>query len=208
MIVRRFKFVLLVVLLSLSSLWVVSWIGAHWLIVENTVRNPADVIVVLSGSSAFRERTQLAADLFKQGFGSSVLLTNDGQQGGWSNEKERNPFTLELATDSLVRSGVPATRIEIIQDPVVGSTYEEALAIKTWAEKRQVKSMLVVTSAYHGRRAVWTFRRVIASSPTLEWAFVPPGNQTPTQSSWWLYPKGWKTVGLEYVKLLYYRFSY
>ena len=45
---------------------------------------------------------------FQTGYGSSVVLTNDGQQGGWSNEKEQS-FTFELAMDALVRSGVPAT---------------------------------------------------------------------------------------------------
>lgn len=204
---RRFKFVVPVVLVILLVLWGVSWGAARWLIVGDDLKSPADAIVVLSGSTAFRERTELAAQLFKEGFGSTVILTNDGQQGGWSNEKERNPFTFESATDSLVRAGVSANKIEVI-GPVVSSTHDEALAIKSWAESRQKRSIIVVTSAYHGRRAEWTFQRVVGTSPKVQWVFVPPGQQTPREWEWWIYPRGWRTVALEYLKIGYYRLRY
>ena len=203
----RLKSVLRVVVVTLLVLWLFSWVAARWLIIDDTLKSPADAILVLSGSSAYRERTQLAAELFKDGYGSSVILTNDGQQGGWSNEKERNPFTFEQATEALVKSGVPAAKIEVIQ-PVVSSTYEEALAIKEWAASKQVHSLVVVTSAYHGRRAVWTFQRALSPTPTVQWVFVPPGRQTPQSWNWWLHKKGWQTVALEYVKILYYRCRY
>jgi len=207
MTVSRFKSFVLVTLLALIVLWVLSWVAARWLIVDNTLKSPADVIVVLSGSSAFRERTQLAAEIFRQGYASSIVLTNDGQQGGWSNEKGRNPFTFELAMDALVQSGVPANRIKVIRS-VVTSTHDEASTIKDWTDTNRIRSIVVVTSAYHGRRAVWTFQRDLGSSPAIQWAFVPPGKQTPRESLWWFYPKGWQTVALEYVKLVYYRLRY
>ena len=43
------------------------------------------------------ERTRLAAESFVRGRAPVVLLTNDGQRGGWSKEEERNPLFVERA---------------------------------------------------------------------------------------------------------------
>jgi len=59
------------------GLWVlVAWAAAKWLIVNSPLA-PADVIVVLSGSAVYRERTQRAAEYYRQGLASRILLTND-----------------------------------------------------------------------------------------------------------------------------------
>jgi uncharacterized SAM-binding protein YcdF (DUF218 family) len=186
-------------------LWVlVAWLGARWLIVSAPLEQ-ADVIVMLSGSKAYPERARCAAELFKQKVAPVIVLTNDGQQGGWSNAEERNPYFYEQATEELVRLGVPQSAIEVLPQNV-SSTYDEAVAVNEYARQRELHSVLVVTSGYHARRALWSFHRVFTGSgKKIGIQNAPPGPQTPRPLTWWFYPNGWRAVASEYVKMAYYR---
>ncbi|MBV9211758.1 MAG: YdcF family protein, partial [Acidobacteria bacterium] len=136
------------------------------------------------------------------------ILTNDGQQGGWSNEERRNPFFVERAAKELEASGVPAAKIEILPQ-VVTSTYEEATLLREYVAAQHLRSVLIVTSAYHTRRALWTLRRAFAGSGIELGIESPPaGWQTPAPATWWLHARGWQLVAGEYVKLLYYHLRY
>lgn len=164
----------------------------------------ADAIVVLSGAAAYKERTRYAAEVFKAGRAPRIILTNDNYKGGWSAEKERNPFYYELESTELQRNGVPADRIDVLPEPVDG-TYEETLLIKRYAESKGLNSILVVTSAYHSRRAWWTLRKVFrGSSLSVGLEPVAPGVQMPQAATWWLQIRGWEAVPTEYAKMVYY----
>src|SRR5882757_8803993 len=106
-----------VLLLSLCVLWSLAW-GAAKLLIVSSPLDHADVIVVLSGSSAFVERSQLAAELYSAGHAEKIILTNDNRQGGWLSAQQRNPYFYERARWELQRHGVPAAKIEVIGSPV------------------------------------------------------------------------------------------
>ena len=184
-----------------------AWAAARWLVVDSRPER-ADALVVLGGSSTYEERTELAARLFKEGFAPVVLLTDDGLRGGWSQAEQRNPFFVERAAASLEAEGVPAAYVETLR-PQTSSTFEEALLLRVYAKERGLDSMLVVTSGYHSRRARWTFERVFRDTGVrVNVVAVGPGRQTPAAAVWWLSPRGWRTVALEYLKLAYYRLRY
>ena len=187
------------------GLWVlVAWAAARLLIVNNPPA-PADVIVVLSGSAVYSERTQHAAEFYRQGLANRILLTNDNARGEWSTEEQRNPFFYERARNNLLRLGVPADRIEVLSTPVT-NTYDEAVALREYAATNKLRSLLVVTSAYHSRRVLWTFERVFGqTSIAINVQSVAAGEQTPPPLTWWLHLRGWQMVGGEYVKNVYYR---
>lgn len=179
--------------------------AAKFLVVNCPLRH-SDILVVLSGSAAYKERIQEAANIYYQGRADRIVMTNDNQQGGWSQEKQRNPFFYERGLDELSRLGVPRERIQVLAPPVT-STYDEALLLKTFLVSNQLKSAVIVTSPYHSRRAFWTFRRVCADTNLqLGIETVASGIDSPGPATWWLKPKGWVTVGGEYVKLVYYWF--
>src|SRR5262245_60433924 len=97
---RWFKLTLTAVFLF--ALWIFgAWWVAESLIVQKTL-DKADVILVLGGSATYKERTQKAAELFRQGISERIVLTNDGQQGGWSRTEKRNPYFVELARNELM----------------------------------------------------------------------------------------------------------
>jgi uncharacterized SAM-binding protein YcdF (DUF218 family) len=195
-------------LLLLIAAWgLLAWLAARALMVSAPLPS-ADAIVVLSGSSAYLERTQKAAELYRQGRAPFVWLTNDHTRGGWSSALQRNPLFVERATDELIKGGVPADKIKIVPG-VASSTRYETLLIKDYAVAEGMRSVLVVTSTYHSRRALRCLRQLFAGTEVafgLEPASVGP--HTPSPVFWWLQPEGWRTVGVEVVKLIYYRLKY
>jgi len=190
------------------ALWpLAAWAAARHLIVQTPVAR-ADAIVVLSGSAAYLERTRKAAEMYREGYAPLIILTDDHQQGGWSNAEGRNPYFVERARRELERAGVPLEKIESLPQ-IVASTHDESRLLRDYAEARGLTSLLVVTSAYHSRRALWTMRRVFeGNNVRLDLTAVAPGGQTPPASTWWFSPRGWQAVAGEYVKLAYYRLRY
>ncbi len=187
--------------------WLLAYTAARFLIVRACVEKRADVIFVLSGSAAFVERTHYAAKLFRDGRAPKIVLTNDGEQSGWSNAERRNPFFVERAFDELKRAGVPEDRIEILDEPVRHTTDESALA-HAQAKRENWRAIIVVTSAYHTRRADWIwhgeFKDEFKNDAEIFFCPVPTGERTPTPATWWFYPRGWKMVAGEYLKMIYY----
>jgi uncharacterized SAM-binding protein YcdF (DUF218 family) len=191
--------------LLLLVLWLVSFTAAHWLIVTASP-DCGDVILLLSGSSSIYERTHLAAKLYFEHRAPKIVLTNDNQMGGWSPSEERNPYYYEITSRELQKLGVPATDIDVIGTPV-HSTAEEAAVMRQYCEGKNIHSVVIVTSAYHSRRALKVFRDAFTKAAvTIGIVAVPPGWQTPKPAIWWSSIRGWQLVGGEYVKFLLYEF--
>ena len=205
---RSFKFTSISLLLFLVWIFLAPFL-AERLIVEKPLKR-ADAIVILGGSSVYLERARKAARLYKDGIAPKIFLTNDGTEAGWSKMEERNPPYVELAKKSLIEQGVPAENIEILPG-IVESTHDEANLLAETARKRNLKSLLIVTSAYHTRRAFQSFRKVFEdNSLTTEIGIEssPTGEQTPAPIYWWLTTSGWRWVAAEYVKSIYYWLYY
>jgi uncharacterized SAM-binding protein YcdF (DUF218 family) len=204
MVLKRktgFKRQVAVIVVVLGSLWFLSWCAAKWLIVSSPPYR-GDAIVMLSGSSSIHERVERAATLYREHSAAKVILTDDHQQGGWNAEEQRNPYSFEVARRELVWLGVNANDIDVIPG-VVNSTYDEAMAVREYSKRKNMHSLVLVTSAYHSRRALRVFRHAFADTP-IEIGSGPaaPGWQTPRPSAWWLSLRGWQLVGGEYLKLL------
>jgi uncharacterized SAM-binding protein YcdF (DUF218 family) len=191
-----------------AAVWpLFAWAAAQLLIVEAEVFSP-DAIVVLSGSSTYIERADWAAKLFSRNRAPLIILTDDKLISGWDRVEERNPFFYELAAREMEKRGVPEGRIAVISEPALG-TYFESLNICEYATTHKFKKLLVVTSAYHSRRALWSMRHACDRSSIEVGISAPdPGWQTPSPWTWWLHRWGWKVVAGEYVKLVYYWIHY
>ncbi len=203
MVLRSWRRLLLALLVFIVAWEVVAWVAARALVVDADLSS-ADAIVVLSGSSAYVERTHKAAELYREGRAPLVWLTDDHTRGGWSSALQRNPYFVERATDELIKSGVPAERIRIVPG-VASSTRDESLIVRDYASSQGVRSVLVVTSAYHSRRALRTLRQVFAGTGTTIGVHAVAAT---SNAWWWLQPSGWRDVAGEYVKLIYYWFKY
>jgi uncharacterized SAM-binding protein YcdF (DUF218 family) len=203
---RRRRFLLIALLLLVASP-VVAWFAAHVLIVKAEMPS-ADAIVVLSGSSTYIERANWAAKLYREGRSPLIILTDDGLIGGWDNREDRNPHYYEMTARRLQQQGVPADRIQLAPGIALG-TYEESVMVRDYASARNLKRLLIVTSGYHSRRALWSMRRACEGSGIqVGMDSAPPGWQTPSPWSWWSRRWGWKVVAGEYLKMVYYWTKY
>ena len=196
------------IFVSCILIWpLVAWGGAKLLITDAPLEK-ADAIVVLGGSANYRERSREAAKLMLEGRAPRVLITNDNMKGPWSSVDQRNLFFYERSLKVITNAGVPVNNVEVLMQPV-SSTQEEAELVRQYAEEHRLNSVLIVTSAYHSRRALWTFSRAFRDTGIrIGLINVKPGDQSPRPATWWLSLRGWRLVPTEYVKMLYYVIKY
>lgn len=189
-----------VLLLIFFAVYFMLPFAASGLYVERPLKN-ADAIFVLGGSAAYLERTRKAAELYKSGVSQKIFLTNDGAEGGWDQNKQRNPFFVERAQKELSAQGVPSDAVEVLPG-IVQSTRDEAeLAAKVIREKN-LKSLLPVTSAYHTRRTFQIFEQTIRREGLTAEIGIEPAEDETARS-----PEKF-TIVSEYVKLFYYQMFY
>jgi len=179
-----------------------------WFLIVRAEPSRADVVVVLSGSSVYEERIRHGITVLHEGRALSIVLTNDGLRGRWSRRRQAKLTSNERAKDAVLDAGITEQRL-ITLPQRVNSTYDEAVAVRRFAEKAGITRVLVVTSPYHSRRALWVFRRVLEpAGMEVGIDSPPPGEQSPQPGTWWLSRTGWHSVALEYVKLAYYRIKH
>jgi uncharacterized SAM-binding protein YcdF (DUF218 family) len=107
----------------------------------------------------------------------------------------------------LVRAGVSANRIVTLPSKV-RNTHDEAAATYSYASTRGIRSVMVVTSPYHGRRSLAVFRHTFQGSPVrvgIQTALHESGAQ-PTR--WWMRPYDRWYVGYESAAIVMYAIRY
>jgi uncharacterized SAM-binding protein YcdF (DUF218 family) len=204
---RRRRIIVTVFVITILIWPLVAWVGARLLITEAPLAN-ADAIVVLGGSANYKERAREAAKLLLEGRSPRLLITNDNVRGPWSSAEQRNLYFYERSLEEIRNAGVPGNSVDILMKPVAG-TQEEAELVRQYAEEHRLHSVLIVTSAYHSRRALWVFSRVFRDTGIrIGLISVKPGDQSPRPATWWLSIRGWRLVPTEYVKMVYYVVKY
>jgi uncharacterized SAM-binding protein YcdF (DUF218 family) len=199
----KLKFWTLFAIIVFLLWWLTAWLAARWLVVSEPLER-ADAIVMLSGSGSFVERASYAAQLYQQGTAPKIILTNDGEQGSWSTAEQLNPFFFERARNQLLTHGVPSEAIMVLPD-IVSSTHDEASLVRRDVDQYRLKSILLVTSSYHSRRVLSTFRKSFAGSGCqVGIQPVPSSMEAFSSATWWWHVKGWLNVPMEYFKLVYY----
>jgi uncharacterized SAM-binding protein YcdF (DUF218 family) len=176
---------------------------ADYLIINDRLQ-PAEAIFLLN--SDFDTRPFHAAELFKQGLAPVVVIARA------KNTPVVNlglvPNDTDISVGVMEKLGVPPERITVLPFPGgTNSTFDEAAAFKQYAEKNHVQRIILVTSAFHTRRARWIFEKTLAGlSVSIEMAAVPYADFD--QTNWWKNETGLITLNNEYVKLVYYYFKY
>ncbi len=176
---------------------------ADYLIINDRLQ-PADAIVLLN--SDFDTRPFHTADLYKRGLAPVVIIAR--AENTPAVELGLVPNDTDISVGVMEKLGVPPERITILPYPGgTTSTIDEAVAFRQYVGENHVQRIIVVTSAFHTRRARWIFEKTLAGLPvTLEMAAVPYVGFD--QTNWWTNEKGLITLDNEYVKLVYYYFKY
>lgn len=206
----RRRIILVIAGMAMLACWIaLAPLAADTLVVEKRI-DKADAILILSGAADYRQRARGGAEAYKANAASRILISDDNERGGWDDREKGNPFFVDRMERELVELGVPRDAIERLPGTVSGTNEEAALALRT-AARKGYGSLLIVTSPFHSRRALWTFERMVgelAPGVTVGLICSPSGETYPDRYTWWLTPRGWRSVGAEYVKFGWYWMFY
>ncbi len=132
----------------------------------------ADALIVLGGEPL--ARPQEAARLYRKGVAPKVFVTGEG-------DAARN-------RQMLIAGGVPPSAITIESKAI--STYKNALLLKPMLEAAGIHTALLVTSPFHTRRALATFRKVLpeitfgVTEASIDWWKSQEGREDLDRFAW------------------------
>lgn len=124
----------------------------------------ADAIFVLSGSNA--DRWLEATDLYGEGIAPVIYLSLGGMDGGQRALTERGvkmPNGAEIARGVMLQLGLPPEAI-VIPPRQHDNTAQEASTVRELSASRRWRTVIVVTSRFHTRRARFAMRRTLSGT--------------------------------------------
>lgn len=200
---RPIAFTLLAAILcgaSLAAFWQKTLIDAAVrFLVDPDVPGKANLIYVLGGN--YSVRAPAAAALFRKGWAPKVLLVREPDE-----EAGKENFT-DTTSRILVESGVPRDRIiEFSPGSGVRSTSDEARALRLYLNVYPAAKVLVVTSAFHSRRARMALTRAIPRGVRI--LMVTAKDNDCGVDTWRDSPFCRHQVETEWMKLLFYFFTF
>jgi uncharacterized SAM-binding protein YcdF (DUF218 family) len=168
---------LVVVVLVLAVLYlarhpIFRLVGEGW-VVEDTVER-SDAILVLSDDNFYADRATRAAQIYRQGLSSIVVASG----------RRLRPYAgvAELMEHDLIERGVPKDKIlRVAHD--ADNTREEAKTLAQVAKQKKWRSVIVVTSNFHTRRARYIFSHVFPEDIRIRITGAPDGDFDPER--WW-----------------------
>lgn len=204
-IVRRIALALVGLLLALMA---AGWFGREpllrtaadlWIVSDELA--PADAAAVFGGG--LEDRPFAAADYYRRGLVRTILVSNIGSSpaerlGVLSSHVERNRRVL-------LRLGVPEGAIQTFGENL-SNTYEEAGALRDWAQRTGARSVIVPTEIFSARRVRWTLHHQFKDAAVVRVPALDPPDYG--REDWWRRETGVIGFQNEVIKYLYYRIKY
>ena len=180
--IRGLIFRLLKVFLLLSAVLAlvaaVAWFYPEKFLCVDSGKVSADVIVVLGGG--VHERPLRAAELFRQHAAPRIFISGAGDD--------------VINRDLLLKQGIPPGVIQMEDDST--TTRENALFSIKLLRAQHVRSVILVTTWYHSRRALKTFEHFAP-----EMKFYSRPSYYAFDRADWPKPGNFKRMRLEFLKL-------
>ena len=173
------------------------WFAGNQLSVRHEPK-VVDAIVVFSGdgessyiNQSYQRRAVDAIKYFKSGYAPLIIL---------SSGKDQTFSEVEIIRSLLINRGVPEHAIKIL-NKYPRSTFENVILVKNMLMEHRIKSILLITSPYHSRRALWVWRKAMPDLVLLAPAVV----DTPKASlQWGGTVDQIKVICYEYAAIVYY----
>jgi uncharacterized SAM-binding protein YcdF (DUF218 family) len=163
--------------------------GGYWVVEDRLGR--ADAMIVLSDDNFYADRASRAAELYRQGAAPVVVASG----------RRLRPYTgiAELMQHDLVERGVPENAILRVPH-LADDTREEAEVLRPVVDAHRWRSVVVVTSNSHTRRARYIFARVLPASVKVSVASARDYDYDPQH--WWESRRGQKRFFHEAVGMI------
>jgi uncharacterized SAM-binding protein YcdF (DUF218 family) len=143
-----------------------------WVIDEPAAH--ADALLLLGDDNFYADRATRAAEMIRHGVAPLVVASG--------RRLRPSAGVAELQEHDLIERGVPKDKI--IRFPHdADSTLEEAAALARLCSERRFRSVIVVTSNYHARRARYIFAKVFPPGIAVSVAGAHDGDFDPEH--WW-----------------------
>lgn len=150
----------------------------------------ADAIVAISGGDT-AARTKKAVELYKEGWAPLIIFSGAAQdKTGPSNALAMRQIAMD--------ADVPPAAILI--EEYAETTKQNAIKTNEVLESHGIRSVILVTSGYHQRRASLEFHKRIDQTTITVRNY--PTNDKDWNWYWWLTPRGWWLAIGEFVKII------
>lgn len=149
----------------------------------------ADAIVAISGGDT-TARTSEAIMLYKNGWAPKLVFSGAA-------EDKSGPSNATVMKRQALAAGVPASAI--LTEGQSATTTQNAENTQSIFAANNIKSVILVTSAYHQRRAGLEFS---AQSSGVQVRNHPVPHDDQWSVTWWLTPIGWMLAVSEFVKIM------
>jgi uncharacterized SAM-binding protein YcdF (DUF218 family) len=172
-------------------------LSAGWWLPVNDELKPADAIVLLAGDS---RRAPFTADLYLKGLAPAIYTgrpMNESQEPLSSLGLPLMPEE-ERTREALLRKGVPPEAVHLYGKDLLSTVDEGEHLARLLGPK--VKTVIVVTSPYHCRRAKMILSRLL---PDRELLFTSPPYER-FERKWWTDQISARHVIIESAKFLFY----
>ncbi len=158
----------------------------------------SDAIVVLAGGNG--SRIEAAAKLYQEGFGEKLFFS------GFRVYPET--YTSTLMKNYAIKLKVPAEKIITWIPDVEVSTKGESVANLELLKNHNIKKIILVTSAFHTRRAKLLYEKAISElGYDISILVYPAPDPLVPIDGWWKLRTGQKSIFFEYVKSIAYYFN-
>lgn len=151
---------------------------------------PADAIVAVSGGDT-AARTHEAIKLYQNGWATKLIFSGAAQD-------KSGPSNAEVMRRDARAAGVPDE--DIITEEQGETTKQNAVKTNGILEANGIKSVILVTSAYHQRRAGLEFKKRMDSDVAVR--SHPVARDDQWSPFWWMTPIGWFLAVGEFVKII------
>lgn len=151
----------------------------------------ADAIVTVSGGDT-NARADEAIELYQAGWAPKLIFSGAAAD-------RSGPSNAAAMARRAQQAGI--TEDAIITEEFSRTTAENALNTSQFIAVQSIKRIILVTSAYHQRRASLEFSAILGPSVTIVNHPVPRDTQW-VGFWWWTTPRGWWLAGSELVKIV------
>lgn len=196
----------LIIVLTVSG--VVYWKHPYFLTqyakfysISNGTKN-ADAIVVLSGGHW--TRLPFAIELFQQNYAPRLLMTETRKVFVQPPLNKIYEDSLQVASKiiNVLSPQVPVAQVPSLKGGAT-STFDEAKDLLVYCQQNHYSHIILVSDAYHTRRALYAFLKIFQDSGIRVEAMGAP-NAIFNETNWWQSDSGISAYLLETIKYLVY----
>ncbi len=149
-----------------------------------------DAIITVSGGDT-PARASEAIKLFKNGWSDRLIFSGAAQD-------KTGPSNAEAMRRQAIKAGVPTDAI--LTESNSDTTRQNAEQTQALLTKNNIRTIILVTSAYHQRRASLEFDRSVGGTVKILNHPVPQDDQW--SNFWWVTPIGWWLAIGEFFKII------